>query len=326
MALTDDDGLDATVLTAATADVARAHPGLEIRESGDLTLDEAIDERVADDLGSAEGISLPITLALMLLAFGALVAAGIPVLLAVTSVAATIGIMAPVSHLVHAEATVTSMIVLIGMAVGVDYSLFYLKREREERAKGRTTLDAVAIAAETSGHSILVSGGAVIAALSGLFLVGDATFDSLAVGSILVVGIAVLGSITVLPGAAGQARPLGRPAAGAAAVAAQRAHRTGRHEPPAAGTGAAPPASLRWCCQRSSSARSPCPRWDCAPTRRNLDTLPASIPEVQTMREITAAFPSEGADRGGGRPWRRGRPAAGRGGTGRPGRPGRRDR
>ena len=151
------------------------------------------------DLSSAEGISLPVTLVLMLLAFGALIAAGIPVLLAATSVAATIGITAPLSHLVHAEATVSSMIVLIGMAVGVDYSLFYLKREREERAAGRSTLDAVEIAAQTSGHSILVSGGAVIASMAGLFVIGDATFNSLATGAILVVAIAVLGSITVLP-------------------------------------------------------------------------------------------------------------------------------
>ena len=107
--------------------------------------------------------------------------------------------MAPLSYLVPAEPTVSSMIVLIGMAVGVDYSLFYLKREREERAKGRTTLDAVEIAAQTSGHSILVSGGAVIASMAGLFVVGDATFNSLATGSILVVAVAVLGSITVLP-------------------------------------------------------------------------------------------------------------------------------
>ena len=148
---------------------------------------------------SAEGISLPVTLILMLLAFGALIAAGIPVLLAATSVAATIGITAPLSHLVHAEPTVSSMIVLIGMAVGVDYSLFYLKREREERAAGRSTLDAVEIAAQTSGHSILVSGGAVIASMAGLFVIGDATFNSLATGAILVVAIAVLGSITVLP-------------------------------------------------------------------------------------------------------------------------------
>jgi len=100
------------------------------------------------------------------------------VLLAATSVAATLGLMAPLSHLVPADLTVSSMIVLIGMAVGVDYSLFYLKREREERAKGRTTLEAVEIAAQTSGHSILVSGGAVIASMAGLFVVGDATFDS----------------------------------------------------------------------------------------------------------------------------------------------------
>ena len=151
----------------------------------------------------------------MLLAFGALIAAGIPVLLAVSSVAATIGVLAPLSHLVHAEATVTSMIVLIGMAVGVDYSLFYLKREREEREAGRTTLDAVEIAGadlrpldpglRRRGHRV---------ALSGLFLMGDATFNSLAVGSILVVGVAVLGSITVLPALLVLLGSLGRPARG----------------------------------------------------------------------------------------------------------------
>ena len=173
---------DARQIQARTAAVARAHPELRVREAGDVSVNTAINDRVAEDLHSAEGISLPITLLLMLLAFGALIAAGVPVLLALTSVAATMGITAPLSHLIHAEPTVTSMIVLIGMAVGVDYSLFYLKREREERAKGHTTLDAVEIAAATSGHSIMVSGAAVIASMAGLFIVGGATFDSLAVG------------------------------------------------------------------------------------------------------------------------------------------------
>ena len=92
------------------------------------------------------------------------------------------------------------MIVLIGMAVGVDYSLFYLKREREERAEGRTTAGRGRDrGARPPGHSILVSGGAVIVSMAGLFVVGDATFNSLAIGSILVVAVAVLGSITVLP-------------------------------------------------------------------------------------------------------------------------------
>ncbi len=194
-----EDVEDVAPLRARTQEVQRSYPGLEIHQAGDLSLSAAIDDRVAADLSAAEGFSLPVTLGLMVLAFGALVAAGIPVLLAVTSVAATVGLIAPLSHLVPAEATVTSMIVLIGMAVGVDYSLFYLKREREERASGRSTLDAVEIAAETSGRSILVSGGAVVASMAGLFLVGDATFDSLATGAIVVVAVAVTGSITVLP-------------------------------------------------------------------------------------------------------------------------------
>ena len=130
---------DVSALQDVTAAVQADFPTLQVRQSGDVSLDGAIDDRVAEDLGSAETLSLPITLLLMLLAFGALIAAGLPVLLAATSVTATIGILAPLSHLVHAESTVTSMIVLIGMAVGVDYSLFYLKREREERAKGRST-------------------------------------------------------------------------------------------------------------------------------------------------------------------------------------------
>jgi RND superfamily putative drug exporter len=190
---------DASQVQARTAQVARAHADLRVREAGDVSINTAIDDRVAKDLHSAEGISLPITVLLMLLAFGALIAAGVPVLLAITSVAATMGVAAPLSHLIHAEPSVTSMIVLIGMAVGVDYSLFYLKREREERAQGHTTLDAVEIAAATSGHSILVSGAAVVASMTGLFIVGGATFDSLAAGAIVVVAVAVVGSVTVLP-------------------------------------------------------------------------------------------------------------------------------
>ena len=151
-------------MTAVTDLVQEEYDDLAVRQAGDLTMHEGINGQVESDLAAAEGISLPVTLVLMLLAFGALIAAGIPVLLAASSVAATIGITAPISYLVPAEPTVTSMIVLIGMAVGVDYSLFYLKREREERANGRTTLDAVEIAAETSGHSILVSGVAVVVA------------------------------------------------------------------------------------------------------------------------------------------------------------------
>jgi RND superfamily putative drug exporter len=195
---TDDAG-DVSALERVTHAVQAAHPDLRVRQAGDISVGGAIDDRIGSDLSSAEGSSLPLTLLLMLVAFGALIAAGIPVLIALSSVAATIGLIAPLSHLVHAESTVSSVIVLIGMAVGVDYSLFYLKREREEREAGRSAVDAVEVAARTSGHSIVVSGLAVIASMAGLYVAGGATFNSLATGSILVVAIAVLGSITVLP-------------------------------------------------------------------------------------------------------------------------------
>ncbi|WP_240341036.1 MMPL family transporter [Nocardioides sp. SYSU D00038] len=288
------DDVDVAPIQAVTRQVAEDHPGLQVRQTGDVSLDEGIDQQVGDDLKAAEGISLPITLVLMLVAFGALVAAGLPVLLAASSVAATIGVMAPLSHLVPAESTVTSMIVLIGMAVGVDYSLFYLKREREERAAGRTTLDAVEIAARTSGHSILVSGGAVIASMTGLFVVGGATFNSLAVGSILVVGVAVLGSITVLPALLVKlGRRVDRPRVPLLWRLNARIGRGGLsrrilgpvvRRPGVAllvsgvvvGALAAPALGLRI-------------------HAANLDTLPDSIPEVVTMRDLTAAFPVEGA-------------------------------
>src|SRR5204863_948634 len=90
-------------------------------------------------------------------------------------------------------------ILLIGMAVGIDYSLFYLRREREERARGAGHLDAVEIAAATSGRAVVVSGVAVIISMAGMFLAGDNIFSSLAVGSILVVAVSVLGSLTEVP-------------------------------------------------------------------------------------------------------------------------------
>ncbi|MGB3762510.1 MAG: MMPL family transporter [Ornithinimicrobium sp.] len=190
---------DAEAVSLATEQVAAQYPQVIVRQAGSLTIDEAIDQQIASDLRSAEVFSIPITLALMLLAFGTLISAGIPVLLAVCSVAATIGVVAPLSHVIPAEPTVYSMIVLIGMAVGVDYALFYSKRVARERAAGHQSIDAVEIAARTSGHAILVSGAAVIVCMGGLFIVGQATFTSLATGSIVVVAIAVLGSVTVLP-------------------------------------------------------------------------------------------------------------------------------
>jgi putative drug exporter of the RND superfamily len=284
---------DVAPLEDVTAAVQADFPQLDVRETGDISLDEAIDDRVGEDLSSAETLSLPITLILMLIAFGALIAAGIPVLLAGTSVAATVGVLAPVSHLVHAESTVTSMIVLIGMAVGVDYSLFYLKREREERAKGHSTRDAVEIAAQTSGHSILVSGAAVICSMAGLFLIGDSTFNSLAVGSIIVVAVAVLGSITVLPALLAKlGRWVDRPRVpilhrvlrrmGRGAISGRILGPVVRH----------PLVSLALA--TVAVVLLAVPALGMKTHSANIETLPSSIPEARTMQDLSHAFPAEG--------------------------------
>jgi RND superfamily putative drug exporter len=288
---------DVAPLQAVTGDVQADFPQLDVRQTGDVSLDDAINNRVADDLSSAETLSLPVTLILMLLAFGALIAAGIPVLLAGTSVAATVGVLAPVSHLVHADSTVTSMIVLIGMAVGVDYSLFYLKREREERAKGHSTRDALEIAAQTSGHSILVSGAAVICAMGGLFLLGDSTFNSLAVGSIIVVAVAVLGSITVLPALLAKlGRWVDRPRVPLLHRVMRRLNRSG-------GRGAISGRVLGPVVKHPAVALMlatvvvvllAIPALGMKTHSANLETLPSSIPEAKTAQDLSHAFPSEG--------------------------------
>jgi putative drug exporter of the RND superfamily len=194
-----DDENRVQPLLDATAAVQQEHPNLRVEEVGGASIGKALNETLGKDFQRAEIFSLPVTLAILLIAFGALIAAAVPLVLALSAVVAAIGLSAAASQLVPAVDVVNSVILLIGMAVGVDYSLFYLRREREERARGRGHVDAVEIAAATSGHAVVVSGLAVIISMGGLFLARDTVFSSFAVGSILVVAVAVVGSLTVLP-------------------------------------------------------------------------------------------------------------------------------
>jgi uncharacterized membrane protein YdfJ with MMPL/SSD domain len=183
----------------AVAKVQQANPALRIEEVGDASLEKALDQSLGADFKRAELLSIPLTLGILLAVFGALVAAVVPIGLALTAFIAAGGLLALTSRAVHIDGTANSVMLLIGLAVGVDYTLFYLKRERAERARGRTAADALSIAAATSGRSILVSGLTVVTAVGGLFLTGDATFKGVAEATVLVVAIAVLGSVTVLP-------------------------------------------------------------------------------------------------------------------------------
>src|SRR5262245_34719310 len=181
------------------AEVQRAHPGFVIGEFGDASSEKGVETAYLDDLAKAGELSLPITLIILVLTFGALVAAGIPLLLALTAVFATMGLIALPSSVLPVALEAQAMVLLIGLSVGVDYSMFYLKRWRQERDAGRTERGALEIAAATSGRSVLISGLTVMVSMAGMFLTGDTTFASLGFATILVVAVAVLGSLTVLP-------------------------------------------------------------------------------------------------------------------------------
>ncbi|ONI68507.1 RND transporter [Kribbella sp. ALI-6-A] len=289
----DDAADNVDQLVAATADVQKENQNLSIQQTGSASLDAGIWKQVGSDLAKAEKLSLPITFALMLLAFGALIAAGIPVLLAISAVGAALGFYAPLSYLFPDGGSVANVVLLIGMAVGVGYSLFYLKREREERRRGHGTVDAIEIAAATSGHSVVVSGIAVIVSMAGLYVAQDPVFSSMATATIVVVAVAVIGSLTVLP-----------------ALLAKLGHRVDRPRVP-----------LLWRLNRrigpggiSRRLLAPVlrfpkiallvsvlaivalavPAFGMKTEPGGLSTLPQSIPEVKTMQQLQANFPSQG--------------------------------
>jgi len=172
---------------------------VRVQVVGGGSLDRGVGRALDSDFQRAELLSVPVALVVLVVAFGALLAAGVPVLLALSSVVAALGLGALASHLVPLSETTNSVVLLIGMAVGVDYSLFYVRRAREERAHGASQLDAVARAAATSGHAVVVSGMSVCVAMAGLLLAGVPLFSSMAVGTVLVVAVAVLGALVALP-------------------------------------------------------------------------------------------------------------------------------
>jgi uncharacterized membrane protein YdfJ with MMPL/SSD domain len=184
---------------AAVDAAAKAHPRIRIEEAGDASINKATLDKDNEEMGKSALFSLPLTLVILVFAFGALVAAGIPLLLALTSVAATMGLLGPVSQIAPVDGQVMHVVLLVGMAVGVDYSLFYLKRAREERAAGRDNDAAIEAAAATSGRAVVISGLTVMVAMAGMYLGGISNFASFATGTIMVVAVAVLGSLTVLP-------------------------------------------------------------------------------------------------------------------------------
>jgi len=294
-----DEQRDAAVEDAAlevrevVGGVAASHPDLRIEQVGDATIGAALDQVYEDDLAKAEFISVPVTLIILLVVFGALIAAGVPILLALSSVGAAMGLSALASYLVPTNDMLASVVLLIGMAVGVDYSLFYIRRDREERARGDSVDHAIAVTAATSGRAVVVSGLTVMIAMAGMFLAGFSIFSAFAVGTILVVAVAVLGSVTVLPALLSiLGRWVDRPRIPLLWRLKQRS------------TGSRLwPALLRPVLRRPGIALTlgvvslgalAAPALGMTLSNPGMDDMPTSIPEVQTYQRISEAFPAEG--------------------------------
>jgi RND superfamily putative drug exporter len=183
----------------AVEGVQKEHGSLRIEEIGGASMMKTFSDAFGDDFEKAELSAVPVALGILLIAFGALVAALLPVLLAVSAIMATMGLMGIVSHVMPMSDTANSVMLLVGLAVGVDYCLFYLRREREERQAGRDSQTALRIAAATSGRAIIVSGVTVCVAMAGMLFTGLAEFEAMGLASLMVVAVAMVGSVTVLP-------------------------------------------------------------------------------------------------------------------------------
>jgi uncharacterized membrane protein YdfJ with MMPL/SSD domain len=186
-------------VVAAVKRLAEANPQLRIEEFGQASAGKALNDTVGKDFKRAEGISIPLTFVILWLAFAAFVAALLPLVLALSAILIATGIVALTSHALPIDSSAHSLILLIGLAVGVDYSLFYFRRAREERAGGVSNREAVATAAATSGKAVLTSGMTVVVAMAAMFITGLGTFMGMAEGTAIVVGVAMFGSLTVLP-------------------------------------------------------------------------------------------------------------------------------
>jgi uncharacterized membrane protein YdfJ with MMPL/SSD domain len=211
---------------AAVAAVQKAHPELRVEEHGEASQQNALGATERADEAKQTQISMGGTLILLLLAFGAAVAAGVPLLLGISAFTATSGLLGPVSQLSPLHEAVGQVTMLIGLAVGVDYAMFYMRRMMEERDKGRSSEAALEIAAATSGRAVLISGFTVMAAMAGMFLAGNAIFSSFGIGTIIVVGVAMVGSLTFLPAVLSYLGQKGWLEKGRVPYVAKRRHKT----------------------------------------------------------------------------------------------------
>ena len=192
-----DERIDAIVDAVRAA--SEEASGFEIGIAGNTSLNKQINELMEAGFARIMMITLVLGLVILIVAFRAVVAAVIPLTMAIASIITATAVAGMVSHAYALSESYSEMILLMGMAVGIDYSLFIVSRFRSERKAGRSKLNAIAVASSTTGRAVLYAGITVVLSLAGLGMTFNPVFISLGLGAIIVVLLAIIASLTLLP-------------------------------------------------------------------------------------------------------------------------------
>jgi uncharacterized membrane protein YdfJ with MMPL/SSD domain len=210
---------------------ANSAAGTEVLIAGGASFGDEFQGQAEKDLQRGESIGIPIALLVLVLVFGSLIAAGVPLLLGILAILVAVGISALIGQVFQLSFFITNVITMMGLAVGIDYSLFIVSRYREERGRGLDKLDAIGATGHTASRAVFFSGMTVVVALVGMLLIPSTIFRSLALGAIIVVLISVIMSLTLLPAMLGllgdKVNALKVPFIGKGAVAADHEKRGG---------------------------------------------------------------------------------------------------
>jgi RND superfamily putative drug exporter len=191
------DNIDPVVKTVDEA--AKSSQGFDILIGGDASINKQRFQVVNEDFRFALFLNLPVTLVILVLAFGALAAALVPLALALAAVVMASTILTLISQAYPLAVTYSEVVLLMGLATGIDYALFVITRYRNGRRAGLSEEEALRVASGTSGKAVVFAGTTVLLAICGMFLVGSATFTSLGLAAIVVVALAIIFSVTLLP-------------------------------------------------------------------------------------------------------------------------------
>ena len=181
--------------------------GVEVALAGSAPVGAEINERTAADLTRAESVSLPVVLVLLLVIFGGLIAAALPLVVGLLTIFGSLGVLRLLSLAVPVNSFAVNVVTLIGLGLAIDYGLFTVSRFREELADGRSTSEAVSRSMATAGHTVAVSATLLAVAMSGLLLFPQNFLKSLGYGGMAAVGMAALVALTVLPAVLGLLGP-----------------------------------------------------------------------------------------------------------------------